>query len=92
MPFLFWKKKQYKINWFYLSRNINAISLLEKNLEKIDWSNLSCNINAISILEKKHSLYQLSVISYQLSVISYQLSVISYQLSVCINYHLSDIS
>ena len=31
---------------------MNAISILEKNLDKIDWPNLSSNMNAISILEK----------------------------------------
>jgi prefoldin subunit 5 len=34
-----------------LSRNPNAIHLLEKNLEKIDWSELSRN-HAIHLLEK----------------------------------------
>ena len=41
-----------KINWFYLSRNPNAIPILEKNLDKIDWICLSANPNAIPILEK----------------------------------------
>jgi predicted Ser/Thr protein kinase len=35
-----------------LSANINAIHLLEKNIDKIDWDYLSGNFNAIHILEK----------------------------------------
>ena len=35
-----------------MSRNPNAISILEKNLDKLDWYYLSRNPNAISILEK----------------------------------------
>jgi hypothetical protein len=45
------KQNQNKINWFYLSRNPNAISLLETNQDKIDWPQLSRNPNAISLLE-----------------------------------------
>ena len=41
-----------KIDWYNLSGNLNAISILEKNLDKIDWCNLSVNINAIHLLEK----------------------------------------
>jgi len=41
-----------KLNWSELSKNPNAIHLLEKNQDKIDWINLSCNPNAIHLLEK----------------------------------------
>ena len=41
-----------KKDWSILSRNINAIPILEKSLDKIDWCNLSGNKNAIHILEK----------------------------------------
>lgn len=41
-----------KIDSKKLSGNINAIHLLEKNIDKINWSELSCNINAIELLEK----------------------------------------
>ena len=34
-----------KINWMYLSRNLNAIPLLEKNLDKINLIYLSINPN-----------------------------------------------
>src|SRR5205085_101426 len=39
------------INWDSLSRNPNAIHLLEKNLDKINWNCLSSNPNAIHLLE-----------------------------------------
>jgi len=44
-----------KIDWYRLSGNPAAISLLEKNIEKISWIWLSKNPNpaAISLLEKK---------------------------------------
>ena len=42
-----------EICWQKLSRNPNAIELLENNLNKmINWYNLSQNPNAINILEK----------------------------------------
>ena len=41
-----------KIYWPKLSKNPNAIHLLEKNLDKIDWNMLSSNPNAIHLLEK----------------------------------------
>ena len=51
VPFL--EKHPKYIDWRGLSGNINAISILEKNLDKeINWWALSSNINAISILEK----------------------------------------
>ena len=40
------------LNWTWLSRNPNAIMLLEENIDKIDWYWLSLNPNAISLLEE----------------------------------------
>jgi hypothetical protein len=40
-----------KLDWFWLSRNPNAIDLLENNLNEVDWDALSSNPNAIHILE-----------------------------------------
>jgi hypothetical protein len=37
------EKNQDKIDWFYLSSNPSAISLLENNQDKIIWSQLSRN-------------------------------------------------
>ena len=34
-----------KINWGYLSKNLNAIDLLKENRNKINWDNLSSNEN-----------------------------------------------
>ena len=41
-----------KLHWDYLSKNKNAIDLLEKNVDKIDWYWLSQNKNAVNLLEK----------------------------------------
>ena len=41
-----------KIDWKVLSRNQNAIHLLEQNMDKIDWGYLSANPNDIHLLEK----------------------------------------
>ena len=52
-----------KINWLFLSKNPNAIKLLEENPDKINWYYLSINPNAIKILEQnrdKINWYQLS--------------------------------
>ena len=40
------------INWHWLSRNHNAIQLLEQNQDKIDWDWISTNPNAIHLLEQ----------------------------------------
>jgi hypothetical protein len=39
-----------EINWGNLLLNINAIDILEKNLDKVNWWGLSRNTNAIHIL------------------------------------------
>jgi hypothetical protein len=41
-----------KLNWEELSKNPNAIHLLEQNPEKIDWYELTKNTNAIHLLEQ----------------------------------------
>ena len=41
-----------KLAWTYLSRNPNAIHLLEQNIDKINWHWLSTNPNAIHLLEQ----------------------------------------
>ena len=41
-----------KLDWFYLSKNPNAIHLLGQNIDKINWRWLSENPNAISLLER----------------------------------------
>ena len=45
-----------KINWIGLSRNPNAIHLLEKNMDKIDWYKLSENPNIFEIDKKQLKL------------------------------------
>jgi hypothetical protein len=40
------------IDWNLLSRNPNAIPILERNLDKVNWDWLSHNPNAIPLLEK----------------------------------------
>jgi hypothetical protein len=40
------------VNWDYLSRNPNAIDILEQNLDKVNWYGLSENPNAIHLLEQ----------------------------------------
>ena len=42
---------------------MNAVSILEKNLEKINWTTLSSNINAISILEKNQDKIDWKILS-----------------------------
>ena len=42
----------YKIDWYALSSNPNAIHLLKQNVDKIDWCSLSLNPNAIHLLEQ----------------------------------------
>ena len=46
-----WVSKD-KLDWCWLSKNPNAITLLEKNPDKIYWRRLSYNPNAIHLLEK----------------------------------------
>jgi hypothetical protein len=42
-----------KINWAHLSRNPNAIPILERYPEKIDWELLQINPNGISLIKRK---------------------------------------
>lgn len=41
-----------KVNWIWLSRNRNAIHLLEQQVDKLDWCYLSDNENAMDLLEQ----------------------------------------
>jgi hypothetical protein len=41
-----------KLNWKVLSKNPNAIHLLEQNMNKINWDSLSANPNTIHLLEQ----------------------------------------
>ncbi len=41
-----------RVNWNFLSRNPNAIHLLENNQDRIDWRALSGNPNAIDIISR----------------------------------------
>jgi hypothetical protein len=43
-----------KINWFTLSRNSGAVSLIEKNLDRINWNMFALNTNpaVVSVFEK----------------------------------------
>ena len=41
-----------RVSWFALSGNLNAIHLLEQNLDKIHWLRLSANPAAIHLLTK----------------------------------------
>ena len=41
----------YKVNWYFLSGNPNAI-YIERNLDKVKWITFSGNLNAIHILEQ----------------------------------------
>jgi hypothetical protein len=53
-----------KLSWKHLSKNKNAIHLLELNLDKIDWYYISNNSSAISIIENnldKINWYYLSL-------------------------------
>ena len=47
----FFEERKENLNWDMLSKNPNAIHLLEANPEEIDWGNLSRNPNAIDLLE-----------------------------------------
>ncbi len=47
----YFKDKFNKIVWKSLSKNPNAIHILEKNIDKINWCYLASNPNAIPILE-----------------------------------------
>ncbi len=47
------------INWDFLSKNPNAIHILENNLDKVNWINLCFNSNprSINILESKLDIF-----------------------------------
>ncbi len=39
------------LNWYNLSKNPNAIDILNDYQNKINWDGLSCNLNAIELLK-----------------------------------------
>lgn len=45
-----WSKHKSKIDWWKLSSNPSAISLLKDNPKKIDWRNASYNINFAELI------------------------------------------
>jgi hypothetical protein len=53
-----------KLNWRILSKNINVITILEKNFDKINWDNLSFNKNAQKCIEKNLDKVSWSSLSY----------------------------
>ena len=60
-----------KLNWSYLSRNPNAIHLLENNLDKVNWKFLSKNPNAIPILEKNLDKVDWFYLSHNPNIFTY---------------------
>ena len=44
---LYFGKTLNEIDWKRLSKNVSAVSILERNLDKIDWSILSCTYHFI---------------------------------------------
>ena len=60
-----------KINWEWLSKNPNAIQLLEKNFDKIDWETLSLNLNAIDLLERNFDKIYWNNLSSNPSIFEY---------------------
>ena len=60
-----------KIDWEWLSRNPNAIHLLEQNLDKVDWCNLSRNPNAIHLLEQNLDKIYWGMLSYNPGIFEY---------------------
>ena len=60
-----------KIDWYLLSRNPNAIHLLEQNKDKIVWSHLSLNPNAIHLLEQNKDKIDWGWLSNNPSIFEY---------------------
>jgi hypothetical protein len=65
------EKNQDKIDWFQLSRNPSAITLLENNQDKIDWVLLSRNPSALTLLEKNQDKIDWAQLSANPSIIEY---------------------
>ena len=60
-----------KLDWDALSRNPNAIHILENNLDKVHWHWLSTNPNAIHILEKNLDKVDWRMLSYNPNIFEY---------------------
>ena len=60
MEFICSRKYPERICWIELSRNPNAIDLLEDNVDKIDWSMLSYNPNASRLIQRYYTRVYLS--------------------------------
>jgi hypothetical protein len=40
------------LDWSWLSENVNAIRMLEENMDRVNWYWLSCNLNAMELLKE----------------------------------------
>ena len=67
------EKNQDKINWYWLSLNPSALTLLEKNQDKIWWTQLSSNpsARAIALLENNQDKIYWSQLSSNPLIIEY---------------------
>ena len=61
---------QDKIDWYFLSQNPSAVSLLKKNPNKINWNFLSKNPSAIPLLQKNPNKIDWHYLSQNPSAIS----------------------
>jgi hypothetical protein len=60
-----------EINWYAISRNINAIHILQKHPDKIDWGSICANINAMPIIENNIDLIDWSRLSCNINAVSF---------------------
>lgn len=67
--FLDWISKKDEINWSSLSKNPNAIELLQQNQDKIDWCILSENPNSIHLLERNLDKINWSLLSLNVNAV-----------------------
>ena len=62
---------QDKIDWYWLSENPSALTLLENNQDNINWSQLSRNPSALTLLEKNQDKIEWSYLSENPAIFEY---------------------
>jgi hypothetical protein len=72
-----------KLNWNILSKNPNALYLLEQNMDKINWSQLSENPNALYLLEQNIDKIDWYWLPFQFQGLFIFLSIKSLNIFVC---------
>jgi hypothetical protein len=77
-----------KIEWMELSRNPNAMHILEANINKINWKWLSTNPRAIELLKANHDKIDWDFIALNPSI--FEVDIKQYKINITEKTNITD--